>query len=135
MTDFLTNVETAFLTIFEADPLLSQYNWQRWDSDQQIQIPRGVLGLRSRRDPDETPYQRIEVNLRFEGRPKREPLGTVMAALVNLLEHIDPIDLTNASGNTVTFIGKAINVEHDRPIVQGLRYWTHTFVVYAVAMN
>jgi hypothetical protein len=135
MPDFLTNVETAFLSLFTAHPILGGYNWQQWDSDVQVELPRGVLGLRSRVNPDETPYRRIDVSVRFEGRPKKPKLGYVMAALTELLEQTNDSDLSAASGNTVVFIGKAINIEQDRPITSGLRTWTQTFTIYAVPMN
>jgi hypothetical protein len=132
--DFLTNVETAFLTVFAANPLLVQYNWQRWDSDDQLEVPRGVIGLRSRRDPEETPYHRIDVSVRLEGRPKRQKLSVVMNELVKLLTNLSQDDLGTASGNKVVFLGKAIAVGQDRPITSGLRTWTLEFSVYAVPM-
>ena len=133
--DFLTNVESAFLSVFAANPILGKYNWQRWDSDEQLELPRGVLGLRARRDPEETPYHRIEVSVRLEGRSKRQKLSVVMREMVDLLQNMGDGDLSSASNNKVTFIGKAVNVSEDRPIAQGLRTWTVNFVIYAVPMN
>jgi hypothetical protein len=133
--DFLTNVESTLLTTLTANALLNEYNWQRWDSDEQVQLPRGVLGLRARRDPEESPYHRIDVIIKFEGRPKKQKLSTVMNELLSVLKNTSPNDLTLNSNNTVTFIGKAINIAEDRPIVTGLRTWTLGFVIYALPMN
>jgi len=133
--DFLTNVESSFLELFMQDEMLKEYNWQRWDSDVQLELPRGLIGLKSRRDPEESPYHRIEVSVRFEGRPKKQKLSVVMNELVELLKNTDDEDLTNASHGSVTFIGRAIQVQEERPIMSGLRTWTLTFVIYAVPMN
>lgn len=132
--DFLTNVESSFLNVFMADPMLKQYNWKRWDSDEEKELPRAALGLRSRRDPDETPYHRIEVTLKIEGRPKRLKLSAVMNEVIKVLSTTNELDLGAASGGTVAFIGKADLVTQDRPITEGLRTWTLGFVIYAVPM-
>jgi hypothetical protein len=132
--DFISNVETAFLSLFAADDILSGYNWEKWDSDKELKLPRGYLGLRARRDPEETPYHRIDVTVTFEGRPKKTKLSVVMAALKSLLETKSPSDLTTASGNTVKFIGQAVSVNEDRRIAGGLRTWVFTFALYAVPM-
>jgi hypothetical protein len=132
--DFLTNVETAFLTLLAANPLLAEYNWQRGTSDKQVELPRGVLGLRSQRDPDESPYYRIDVLIKLEGRPKKQEMAAIRNELVELLETTEPSDLSDASKGTVAFIGRAIRVVEENPIVEGLRTRTLGFMIYAVPM-
>ncbi len=132
--DFLTNVETAFLNLFNADPILKDYNWQHYASDEKIVLPRGVLNVTSRRDPDETPYHRIEVNIRLEGRPLHQELSPVKNELVELFDNTSEFDLSQASEGTVWFIGKATNVAEDGPVKDGLRTRTFGFVIYGVPM-
>jgi hypothetical protein len=132
--DFLTNVETAFLSLFTANDLLREYNWQRWDSDAEAKLPRGLMGLKARRDPEDTPYHRIEVEIRLEGRPTRQKLSVVVNELKDVLEATSETALSAASGDTVQFMGRAISVSQDRPIVGGLRTWTFGFVIYALPM-
>lgn len=133
--DFLTSVENAFLNIFNANAILSGYHWQPWDSDAQLELPRGVLGLRARRDPEETPYHRIDVTLRLEGRPQKQELSTVMNEVMTVLKTTSPEELTQASNNLAQFIGRANVAIEDRPIQSGLRTWQLQFVVYAVPME
>lgn len=132
--DFLTNVETAFLKIFAANAVLDAYNWQRWDSDVELKLPRGVLGLRARIDPEETPYRRVEVAIRLEGRPKRHKLSVVMHEMWSVLQSTNASDLSDASDGTVKFIGDGVAVSEDRPIASGLRTWTIGFSIYALPM-
>ncbi len=132
--DFLTNVETAFLFVLTSNTLLAQYNWQKWDDDSEAELPRGKIGLSARREPDDTPYHRIEVVIQFEGRPKRQKLSVVVNELKDVFETINTTALDAASGNTVKFMGHAITVAENRPITGGLRVWTFGFVIYAVPM-
>jgi hypothetical protein len=133
--DFLTNVEAAFLAIFTANDVLKDYHWQAYDSDEQIVLPRGVLVVSARRDPDETPYYRIEVAIRLEGRPKHQDLSPVRNELVDVFEQLTTDQLSTASEGTVAFIGKGINVVEDSPIREGLRTRTLNFVIYGVATS
>jgi len=132
--DFLTNVETAFLKVFTADSVLKEYNWERWDSDQTVELPRATLGLSARRDPEDTPYHRIEAVIRFEGRPKKQKMTAIVNQLKDVLETINTADLDTASGNTVQFMGHAITVNENRSIVEGLRVWMFAFVIYGLPM-
>lgn len=133
--DFLTNVESAFLKLFTNNPLLNEYSWARWDSDEEMKLPAATLGLRARRDPDETPYHRVDVSLRLEGRPKKQKLSTVMNEIITVLKTTQPQQLSELSDGMVSFIGKAITVGEDRPIRSGLRSWTLDFAIYALPMN
>jgi hypothetical protein len=132
--DFLTNVETAFLSLFQGSDILKSYNWQRWDDDVEPGLPRGMMTLAAARDPEETPYHRIQVIIRFEGRPKRQKLSVVVNELKDLLEAATTTDLDTKSGNTVKFIGKAVSVVQSRDVREGLRVWQFGFVIYAVPM-
>lgn len=133
--DFLTNVETALLAVFNGDQILKDYNWKRYDSDEQIALPRGVLAVNSRRDPEETPYHRIEVRIRLEGRPNHQELSPVKNELVEVFEKMTPFDLSEFSEGTVTFIGKAEQVVEDSSVREGLRIRTLSFVIYGVPMS
>jgi len=133
-TDFLTNVETAFLKTFTANSILNAYNWQRWDSDEIVELPRAVLGLRAMRDPDDTPYHKLYVVIRLEGRPKQHKLTVIVNELKDVLETTTETDLYTASGNTVNFIGRALSIGEDRQIAEGLRVWLFSFVIYALPM-
>lgn len=131
--DFLTNVETAFISLFAADDVLKLYNWERWDSDKELRMPRGYIQLSAQPD-DETAYYRVTVTVTFEGRPKKSKLSVVMGALRSLLETKNNNDLNAASGDTVKFIGKGISVKEDRRVAGGLRTWIFTFAIYVVPM-
>jgi hypothetical protein len=131
--DFLTNVETAFLSLFAADEVLKLYNWERWDSDKELRLPRGYLQLSAQPD-DETAYYRVTVTVTFEGKPKKSKLSVVMGSLKSLLESKNNTDLDTASGDKVKFIGKGITVREDRRVAGGLRTWMFTFAIYAVPM-
>jgi hypothetical protein len=132
--DFLTNVETAFLQLFANDPLLKLYNWERWDTDKEVKLPRGYISLRASMEPDETPWRRLDVTVTFEGRPKKSKLSVVMAGLITLLANKNNLDLMTASGNTVKFFGRAESVTEERRISSGLRVWSFTFAVHALPM-
>ncbi len=132
--DFLENVETAWLSVVETNAILAAYNWERWDSDKELKLPRGRVNLQSRTDPDETPYQRVETSFVFEGRPKRQKFSVIMNELKTLLQTLDTSDLDTASGNTVKFMGLAINVSESRQVLGGLRVWTLSFAIYALPM-
>ena len=131
--DFLTNVETAFLSLFADDGVLKNYNWEKWDSDKELKLPRGYLQLSAHPD-DETAYYRVTITVTFEGRPRKAKLSVVMAALKTLLETKSNSDLKSASSDTVTFLGHAIAVNEDRRIAGGLRTWMFSFTIYAVPM-
>jgi len=132
--DFLTNVETAFLSVIQDNAILALYNWERWDSDKEVKLPRGRLGLNARPD-DETAYYKVKATFTFEGRPKKQKLSIVVNEFKSLMQSLDTTDLNVASGNTVTFIGKADDVTEDRRIVGGLRTWIFEFAMYAVPMQ
>lgn len=131
--DFLTNVETAFLQLFANDSVLVHYNWERWDSDKELKLPRGYLSLSAKPD-DDTAYYKVTATVTFEGRPKKTKLSVVMHALKELLETKSQADLYAASGNTVKFLGHAEKVNEDRRIASGLRMWIFSFAIYAVPM-
>ena len=133
-TDFLTNVETAFLKIVAANTILKAYNWQRWDSDNPVRLPRGVIELSARQDPDESPIHRVQFDITFEGKPKRQKLSVVMHELKALLETTTTTDLKTASGSTVHFYNKAESVSMDTPIRDELRNWTLSFALYALPL-
>lgn len=132
--DFLTNVETAWLTVIQASTILAQYNWERWDSDKKLKIPRGWISLSARTNPEEGPYQAVTTTFTFEGRPKRHKLSIVVNEFKTLLEELNLIDLQGASNNTVQFFGKAENVNEERKVEGGLRIWTYSFVIYAMSL-
>lgn len=132
--DFLTNVETAFLKLFAANAILGAYNWARWDDDTEAELPRGIMNLSAVRDPEDTPYHKIQVSMRFEGRPKKQKLSVVVNELKDLLETANTTDLDTASGNTVKFMGRALSVAQTRIVEGGLRHWTFTFVIYGLPM-
>ena len=132
--DFLTNVETAFLSVFAANDILKFYNWQRWDSDKQLKLPRGSIELSTRTDPEEGPYQRVQITLTFEGRPKKHRFSVIVNEIKSLFQTLNTTDLDTASGNTVQFMGKADSVAEDRRIAGGLRTWVFAFVMYALPM-
>jgi hypothetical protein len=132
--DFLTNVETAFLTVIQTNAILALYNWERWDSDRELKLPRGHVQLSARPD-DETAYYKVKATFTFEGRPKKQKLSIVVNEFKALMQVLDVTDLSLASGNTVTFIGKAIDVSEDRRIMGGLRNWVYEFSIYAVPMS
>jgi hypothetical protein len=134
-TDFLTNVETAFLSVFAANDILKMYNWQRWDSDVEVKLPRGHIGLSARTDPEESAYQRVQVTLTFEGRPKKHKFSVVVNELKSLFQLLETSDLDAATGDTVKFLGKADVVTEDRRVVSGLRTWVYTFAIYAVPIQ
>jgi hypothetical protein len=131
--DFLTNVETAFISLFAADDVLKYYNWERWDSDKELRIPRGYIQLSAQPD-DETAYYKVTVTVTFEGRPKKSKLSVVMGALKSLLESKSNTDLNTASSDTVKFLGKGITIKEDRRVAGGLRTWMFSFSIYAVPM-
>jgi len=131
--DFLTNVETAFIALFAAENVLKDYNWERWDSDKELRLPRGYIQLSAQPD-DETAYYKVTIIVTFEGRPKKAKLSVVMGALKSLLETKSASDLSTASGDTVKFIGAAIGVKEDRRVAGGLRTWIFSFSIYAVPM-
>ncbi len=132
--DFLENVETAWLKVIQDNAILAVYNWERWDSDVEMKLPRGRVNLQARTDPDETPYQRVETSFVFEGRPKKQKLSVIMNELKTLLQTLDADDLYVASGNTVKFLGLAVGVNESRQVQSGLRVWTLTFAIYALSM-
>lgn len=132
--DFLTNVETAWLTVIQNSAVLAAYNWERWDCDTEAKLPRGRLNLSARTSPDETPYQRVHTEFVLEGRPKRHKFSVVMNELKTLLEELNNIDLMGACNNTVKFFGRAENVSEDRKVNGGLRVWTLTFDLFAMPM-
>jgi hypothetical protein len=132
--DFLTNIETALLAIISNNDLLREYNWQRWDSDVEAKLPRGMMTLAAVRDPEETPYHKVQVLVRFEGRPTKQKLSVVVNELKDVLEATTEAALDAASGDTVKFIGKAVSVSQSRDIRDGLRVWTFGFIIYALPM-
>jgi hypothetical protein len=133
-SDFLTNVETAWLKVINANSILNKYNWQRWDSDIEVKLPRGTVSVSSRIDPEESAYHRVQTTFTFEGRPKKQKLSVVVNEFKTLLETLDASDLDAASGNTIHIIGKANVVSEDRRVIAGLRVWSYSFVLYAVPM-
>jgi hypothetical protein len=132
--DFLTNVESAFLALFADNNILKQYNWQRWDDDKEADLPRGAMALAAVREPEDTPYHKVQVVIQFEGRPKKQRSSVVVNELKDLLETKNTTDLDAASGNTVTFMGHALAVSERRDVKDGLRVWTFGFVIYALPM-
>lgn len=132
--DFLTNVETAWLSVVQTSAILAAYNWERWDCDKQLKIPRGRVAVSTRTSPEEGPYQRVAYEFTFEGRPKRHKLSVVMNEFKALLETVNLIDLQGASNNTVKFFGRAEDVSEDRRVDGGLRVWTYKFVLYAMPL-
>ncbi len=133
--DFLTNVETAWLTIVRNSDILALYNWERWDSDTELKLPRGRVNVRGRIDPEETPYWRVETEFAFEGRPKKQQFSVIMNELKTILEQTETSDLEVASNNTVKFFGRGEGVTQDRQVMGGLRVWKLSFALYAMPMT
>jgi hypothetical protein len=130
--DFLTNVESVFLALFETDSLLALYNWQKWDSDSQVELPRGVITIDGRHDPEGSAIFRLQFEIRFEGRPKKARMSVVMNQLKTLLTNTAMSSLNNAK---VNFFGSfAEDVAIRRTNIGGLRGWHISFTIFAVPM-
>jgi hypothetical protein len=130
--DFLTNIETAFLSVFTQNAILKEYNWQRWDDDVEAELPRGMMMLSAIRDPEDTPYHKVHVQMQFEGRPKKQKLSVVVNELKNVLIATTQLALGAACNNTVQFMGRALSVQENRAVKDGLRVWSFGFVIYAL---
>lgn len=132
--DFLTNVADALLKLFNANAMLKQYNWDSWDSDKPVRMPRGYLNVQADQSLIDTgtPWT-VKPEVVLEGKPKRAKLSAVMNELEKILEG-DALHVnlnTNATG-LVLFFHRAENMSVRQSIEQGLRVRRITFSIEAL---
>lgn len=88
--DPATMLGQAIAQLFAADPIISGYNWQTWDSDADVVQPRGyVLVSFLSATEDNKSAERFDVQVVLEGKPKTGSAATIAAEVLGQIQRND----------------------------------------------
>ena len=134
--DFLTNVETAFLKLFQLDPNLKALNWQAWDSNADVVLPRATLTLSAKQTFPSARLYEINVEVNLDSAPLDQRLNQAFFALQRLLEYVDlPSQLNLYAPGTVNFNAPIENVELKQTIEGDVRRRSVSFTIFAASIT
>ena len=129
---FLNNFEDALLKLLQTNLILKQYNWQQWDSDAQVELPRGYIELGQRRDVEHAPLFEVIIKMTLEGKPKTAPISQAEYELETLMCDTALCASLTALSDKVEFYGEAAEeVTVERRIQGDLRKIIFTCKLYA----
>lgn len=130
--DFLSNAQDAFIQLFKNNGVLKEYNWEDWDSDKEVKMPRGRMNMSADQEIEHSPLYMLKPEIMLEGKPKRQKLSAVMYQLHQLLNRDDLHTLLNAQANgTITFYNAAEKLSIQQTIEGDIRRRTITFLIAA----
>jgi hypothetical protein len=133
--DPCSTLATALKGIFNADSIISAYNWQEWESDAVIAQPRAYINVTMQTDTPMTqsnlPF-RFQFEIVFEGKPKA---GSPSDAVAEVLGQVQRPTLGTAlmaaiPDNSITITGKAEQVIYRQAREGDLRKRTIVFFMY-----
>jgi len=133
--DFLSNVESAFLKLFQINPALSALNWQTWDSDADVTLPRATISLSAKQAFPQARLYEIQVEINLDAAPKDQKLSQGFFALQRLVEYIDlPSQLNSYSTGLVNFNAPIENAEIRQTIEGDIRRRSISFSIFAASI-
>ena len=96
--DPITQLEDAIIAWLSTDATLAQYNWQRWDSDVDLQQPRGYVNVTVIGEWDLAIQGAVlcEAEVVLESVPKTAPQAPVVAIVLGMLSGREVTDRLNA---------------------------------------
>lgn len=131
--DPATQVSDAFVALFKADPVISAYNWQTWESDVDVEQPRGFVKCRYQADLHEAQaLARFDIEAVFEGKPKR---GSPSDAVAEVIGQVRRADLNTAvmafiSDGSITLFAKAEDLRVEQRLQGDLRVRAVSFTMF-----
>jgi len=135
LNDPLTVASDALIAFLNTEPLLaSGYNWQHWESDVAIQMPRGYITASS---DAALIYGHGPIMLHMEavleGKPKRGSLTAPMAALVAMINDPNLHGHLNGfiSDSSMKFYQQAERVQARQTITGDVRVRAVSFYIAA----
>jgi hypothetical protein len=132
--DFLTNVETAFLKLFQLDPALKALNWQSWDNNADVTLPRGTIAINAKQTFPQARLYEINVEVNLDAAPLDQKLSQAFFALQRLIEYIDLSSQLNTYTTLVNFNTPVENVELRQTIEGDMRRRSVTFSIFAASI-
>lgn len=101
--DFLTNCADTFIRLFKSDALLKNYNWEDWDSDKEVQTPRGYFqNMKADQDVERSPLFLLRPEIVLQGKPKRAKFSAAMYQLEQILLRDDLHHLLNTQAEVIS---------------------------------
>lgn len=134
--DPLTQLEDAIITWLESDPTVAGYDWQRWDSDEEIKQPRGYVDVNAGGEIDLAIQGPILLNaeVSITGKPKRGTQTEVTAIVIAMLSGREVIEHINnqITDGSVVIVGPAESAKVRQIIQRDLRIRMMSFTLPAI---
>jgi hypothetical protein len=132
--DPIITVANAVVALMASDSALSGYNWQGWESDADVVLPRGYVNVEASTPlVDETAPMQFEIEIVFEGKPKKL---SPSVAIAEALGQVNRVDLATALESkmvdtSVTFMNRqAESVRVRQQVIGDLRRRTISFTLF-----
>lgn len=132
--DPLTRATDLLIEYLKSEPLLAAFNWQPWDSDEEVVQPRGYVNAASEAallygsGPE-----MLHMEIVLEGKPKRDNLAPVMGAVLAMVNDEGLHNSLNAlvADQSMVFYQRAEQVQARQAISGDLRVRTVGFLIAA----
>ena len=99
MKDFLTIVQEAIIAVCRENNVLKEYNWQTWDSDVDVKLPRASMNMSAESQLGYGDVWMVAPEIVLQGKPRRQKLSRVMHEL----------ELTLTAANLHTVLNTKVN--------------------------
>jgi hypothetical protein len=131
--DPATKLANAIVGLFNSDPALAGYNWQSWESDVDVEQPRGFVNVNFIAAlVDAASANEFQVEVVFEGKPKVASPSDAVAEVIGHISRPDIAAVLQAliTDGSITLYGKAQNMRLQHQITGDLRRRTVSFVIF-----
>ena len=132
--DPITTVANAVVALMSSDSALSGYNWQGWESDADVALPRGYVNVEASTPlVDENSPMQFEIQVIFEGKPKKLSPSVAVAEVIGQINRADLATALESKmiDTSVTFMNRqAENVRVRQQVVGDIRRRTISFTLF-----
>jgi hypothetical protein len=133
IVDPATTLSDAFVALFNGDAAISAYNWQKWESDVDVQQPRGYINCRYQADLHQAEIMgRFDLEAVFEGKPKRGTTANAVAEVVGQVRRGDlvPALMAIISDGSITLFHTVEDLRIEQRIQGDVRVRTVSFSMF-----
>jgi hypothetical protein len=134
--DPLTQLEDGIIAWLNTDSTIASYNWQRWESDKDVEQPRGYVNVTANGDLDlgmQGPTL-LQAEVVLEGKPKRGSQAEVVAIVLAMLSGREIIDRLNNKmpDGSVAIVGPPEAARVEQAIERDVRLRRFTVIYPAI---
>jgi hypothetical protein len=131
--DPCSTLATALKTLLASDSIISAYNWQEWESDADVQQPRGYVNVTMSAALQRADYpDQFNVEIVFEGKPKKGSPSDAVAEVVGQVRRPDFGAALEAliTDGSISLFGRTESLGYRQEIKGDLRKRTISFVIF-----